>query len=280
MGYVLKDVLKEFIPEGLLSHLSNHFEVIGDLAIISIPPQLDNYKTRIAETIITQRKNISTVLNKITKVSGQKRTPLYEILAGTTTVTCHREFGFVYRLDINTTFFSTHLAYERKRIFDQVRVGECVLVPFCGVGPFAIPPAAKGAKVVAIEQNPEAFGWLSKNVSLNRVDKLITIINGDAFDTSILPHHEFVRAIIPTPYGMDTILDVIKPVMIEDGIIHFYTFKKRYQIPELIKEYESKGFEVKFYRSCGNVAPNVSRWVFDLIKRGKPENSQNREISD
>ena len=39
MGYVLKDVLKEFIPEGLLSHLSNHFEVIGDIAIISIPPQ-------------------------------------------------------------------------------------------------------------------------------------------------------------------------------------------------------------------------------------------------
>ncbi|MDQ1262143.1 MAG: tRNA (guanine37-N1)-methyltransferase, partial [Euryarchaeota archaeon] len=50
------------------------------------------------------------------------------------------------------------------------------------------------------------------------------------------------------------------------GCLHFYTFKKRHQIEPLKKSYEDLGLEVKLCRSCGNVAPGVSRWVFDLMK--------------
>ena len=38
------------------------------------------------------------------------------------------------------------------------------------------------------------------------------------------------------------------------------------EIPELISKYEGMGFEVLFHRRCGNVAPGISRWVFDLKK--------------
>ena len=36
---------------------------------------------------------------------------------------------------------------------------------------------------------------------------------------------------------------------------------------QMIKEYTDLGFEVVFYRRCGNVAPGVGRWVFDLIRK-------------
>ena len=83
-------------------------------------------------------------------------------------------------------------------------------------------------------------------------------------------HDDFDRAIIPTPYGMDGILDVIAPRVKSGGMVHFYTFKKRHQIPGLVEDFILRGLFPVFYRSCGNVAPNVSRWVFDLKKGAAP----------
>jgi tRNA (guanine37-N1)-methyltransferase len=266
----LKSDLAGIVPDDLLRTLSDRFEVIGDVAILSIPHELDPFKKTIAATLLARRRNLYTVLNKVAKVSGDIRTARYETLAGETTVTLHREFGFEYRLDVGKTFFSSRFVYERKRVTDKVRSGERVLVPFCGVGPFAIPAAARGASVVAIEKNPVAFPWLTDNISLNKVNRNITAILGDAFDTSLLPHDDFDRAIIPTPYGMDAILDRIAPVVKSGGMIHFYTFKKRHQIPKLVEDFKRRGLLPLFYRSCGNVAPNVSRWVFDLTKGPAP----------
>jgi tRNA (guanine37-N1)-methyltransferase len=50
-------------------------------------------------------------------------------------------------------------------------------------------------------------------------------------------------------------------------MIHFYTFKNRDQADALVREFTKKGFEVVVRRRCGNVAPGVSRWVFDLGKK-------------
>jgi tRNA (guanine37-N1)-methyltransferase len=262
----LHDDLRGIIPDNILHHLTRHFEVIGDIAILSLRPELNDYKKQIAEGIVSHRKNISTVMNKVSKIEGEHRTAYYEFLAGTRTLTCHHEYGFLYRFDIGKVFFNSRLGFERKRVTDQVQPDELVLVPFCGVGPFAIPAAARHARVIAIETNPDACHWLSDNISINGVSQNVCIINGNAFDICLRPHKKFDRAIIPTPYGRDAILRVIAPLVKKWGMIHFYTFKKRHQVPVLIEEYETKGFHVNFFRSCGNVAPGVSRWVFDLIK--------------
>ena len=261
----LKEQLRGIIPDQALCLISDHFDVIGDIAVISIPQELSDYKQQIAQEIIYRRKNIYTVLNKVSKVAGDKRTAGYEILAGDTTVTLHHEFGFSYRLDVSRVFFNTRLSYERMRVADQTECGERILVPFCGVGPFAIPAAAKGAQLVAVEQNPDAYLWLEENVSLNEVRKNITTIHGDAFDTGQLPHRQFDRLIIPAPYGMEGIFDILSPLVVQDGMIHIYTFKTRNEIPALIEEYAQKGFDLTYYNSCGNVAPGVSRFVFDLV---------------
>jgi tRNA (guanine37-N1)-methyltransferase len=266
----LKEWLRGIIPDQALLSLPDHFYVIGDIAVISIPQELSDYKLQIAQEIISRRRNICTVLNKVSKVAGDRRTAGYEILAGDTTVTLHHEFGFSYRLDVSRVFFNTRLAYERMRVIEQIEYKENVLVPFCGVGPFAIPAAAKGAQVVAVEQNTDAYLWLLENISLNKVRKMITAIHGDAFDTGLLPHRQFDRLIIPAPYGMDGILNILSHLVKRDGMIHFYTFKTRNEIPALIEEYAQRGFDLTYYNSCGNVAPGVSRWVFDLVYSPRP----------
>jgi tRNA (guanine37-N1)-methyltransferase len=127
-----------------------------------------------------------------------------------------------------------------------------------------IPAAARGARIIAVEKNPEAYRWLTRNVQLNGVQDRVTSLLGDAFDTSLLPVYPFDRAIIPTPYGMDSIFDVLASRVKSGGIIHFTTFKNRNQADVLAGEFTLKGFEVVVQRRCGNVAPGVSRWVFDL----------------
>lgn len=263
----LKDHLKGSVPDAALDCISGHFDVIGDIAIVSIPPGLEEYKKTIAETILAGRKNIYTVLNKTQKVGSDTRTATYEVLIGDTTITRYREFGFQYRFDVTKVFFNSHMAYERMRVTDQVEPGELVLVPFCGVGPFVIPSAARGARVIAIEQNPDAYTWLRENIALNHVQKAITAIKGDARDTTLFPESRFDRIIIPTPYGMDSILDILSPFACRDGMIHFYTFKARNEIPSLAEEFAQKGFDITYQNSCGNVAPGISRRVFDLVKR-------------
>lgn len=263
----LKEQLKGVIPEEKLNLLSNHFHVIGDIAIVSIPHELEGCKKDIALAVISRNRNIRTVLNKTSKLEGAKRVAGFELLAGEGTVTLHREFGFIYRLDVAKVFFNSHLSYERNRIASKVQPGERVLVPFCGVGPFAIPLAVKGAIVFALEFNIDACRWLAENIELNRVEDNVIIIRGDAFTASSMLKIEFDRIVIPTPYGMDQILEVIAPLVKKGGAMHFYTFKKQYQIDRLVERYKEMGLRTELFRRCGNVAPGVSRWAFDLVKQ-------------
>jgi tRNA (guanine37-N1)-methyltransferase len=263
----LKDQVRGIIPDRALCHLSDHFDVIGDIAVLSLSHYLVGHEGTIARAIISKRRTIKTVLNKISRLNGCNRTACYEILAGKETVTVHHEYGSAYELDVGAVFFNPRLASERKRVTDQVQSGECVLIPFCGVGPFVIPAAARGAHIIAVEKNPEAYLWLTRNIQVNGVEDRVTALPGDAFDMLPVPVSLFDRVIIPTPYGMDRIFDVLASRVKPGGMIHFYTFKNRNQADALVREFTNTGFEVVVRRRCGNVAPSVSRWVFDLVKK-------------
>ena len=258
------DKLATLIPHHELRDFSGRFDVIGDIAIVALPPSLKKYDHIIANAILEHRHGIRTVVNKNSDMTGNFRTAHYAVIVGNGTVTTHHEFGFSYSLDLNSSFFNPRLAQERRRVTSQIKAGEQVLVPFSGVGPFVIPAAARGAYVVAIEQNPDAFYWLEENIRENKVIGKIASIRGDAFNPEILPVDPFDRAIIPTPYGRDQILDLVAPRVRRSGIIHFYTFKNRAQSEIMEDEFVKRGYRVLIRRRCGNVAPAVSRWVFDL----------------
>lgn len=255
------------IPESLLSLVPQRFDIIGKVAVLSIPPELDAYKVLLAEDIVMQHKNIKTVLNKVARVNGDNRVGRFEIVLGEATLTMHREYGYAYLMDVKTVFFNPRLAFERHRVTSQIGASEHVVILFCGVGPFAVPAAAQGARVIALEKNASACKWLAENSRLNRVDENISIILCDACTITNLIRERFDRAIVPAPYGMDGSLRPISELVKKGGMIHFYTFKKQHQIESLLDKYARSGFEIVFYRRCGNVAPAVSRWVFDLKKQ-------------
>ena len=158
----LSEQLAGVIPDGEIRDFSSRFDVTGDIAIVTLSPALQKYDQIIAETIIKHRHGIRTVAKKSARVTGDFRTARYDSITGNGTVTTHREYGFSSHLDLNTSFFNPRLAQEQRRVTGQVRAGESVLVPFCGVGSFVIPAAARDASVVAIEQNPDACRFLQR----------------------------------------------------------------------------------------------------------------------
>ncbi|MEI8331432.1 MAG: hypothetical protein WCF90_07270 [Methanomicrobiales archaeon] len=126
----IMDKLRGIIPEKKLHGISDHFEGIGDITIISIPQGLSDYKPVIARELTSRRRNHSTVRNKVAKVSGNGRIAGYKILTSITTVTLHHEFGFAYRLDVTSVFFNTRLACVRKRGTNLTTCGERVIYCF------------------------------------------------------------------------------------------------------------------------------------------------------
>jgi tRNA (guanine37-N1)-methyltransferase len=264
---VLRKRLIGIIPDDLLSKLPGGYEVIGDIAVITIPEDLLSYRVDIATAVIRERKSVRTVLRRISKCEGDRRVASYEPLIGSGTRTIHRESGFAYLVDLSTSFYTSRLVGERQRITKLIQPEEIVLIPFAGIGSFAIPAAARGARIIAIEMNPDACNLLRDNAIRNHVESRLIIISGDAMRADTMLTCLVDRVIIPTPYGLDDALFPISRVAKQGGLIHFYTFKNREQVEDLKVRFTDAGYEVTRVHRCGNVAPSVSRWVYDMKTR-------------
>jgi tRNA (guanine37-N1)-methyltransferase len=261
----LHGVLENSIPPEKLSLLPRGFEVIGDIAIMHIPESLDAEKYLIAKVLVSNNKNIKTVLRKIRKINGSHRIAGFEILAGNSTATIHSENGCIYHLDIEKTYFSGKLYFERSRIANMVHDNEDILVLFCGVGPFLIPIARRrNVNITGLDNNSDACEYLKKNARVNGVET--GIILGDANSLNNLFKKPFDRIVMPTPYGKDCFLNIAGDVLKPEGIVHFYTFKKDFEVQHFKRLLEEMGWKIEFFRDCGDVAPRVKRYVFDLRK--------------
>ncbi|PWB50769.1 MAG: SAM-dependent methyltransferase [Candidatus Methanoperedenaceae archaeon] len=259
----LRSLLLDKLPSEKLALLPKGFEVIGDIAIINIPPILDGEKYVIAEALSIQRKDIKTVLRKLNKIEGSARVADFERLLGNRTTTLHRENGCIFELDVTKAFFSGKMYYERGRIAQKVKEGEDVLVLFAGVGPFLVPiKKKKNVNITGLDNNREACSFLRKNLELNNIEA--NIILGDARNMNNLFRIGFDRIVMPAPYGQDFFLNMAQSILKSGGCVHFYTFKKDFEIPHFRKILEEKGWHIDFSRDCGDVAPRVKRYVFDL----------------
>ena len=279
------------VPAEVLDGISGRFDVVGDIAVLSLPECAEPYADCIAGAVCESRKNIRTVLNKRSVISGNFRTFDFDIIRGGGTETVHREYGFSYRVDLKDSFFTGRLSSERMRVASLVKKGESVFVPFAGVGPFAVPAAKMGGNVIAMEMNRKACGYMRENMRLNSVCGSLDVICGDVrscgslfcsllssgsayasvchhclsdFNSGFTGRGLFDRIIAPAPYGMDDILPLLSGLLKCGGYIHFYSFRPENQVADFIGFAESCGLEVGSYSACGSVAPGISRWVFDM----------------
>ncbi len=225
------DSLADKLSPNLLASVPRAIDFIGDIAIVEIPQQLVNYKKPIGEAILEAHKQTITVLAKSSAVEGVYRTRDFEVIAGAEkTATVYREYGCVYHVDVAKAYFSPRLSTEHNRVASQAKDGETVVDLFAGVGPFAIPIAKKheNVRVYAVDVNPDAIAMLKMNIAVNRAEKQVVPLLGDA--RQVVREQlsgKADRVIMNLPETalefVDVACEALKP---EDGIIHYYGFVK------------------------------------------------------
>jgi tRNA (guanine37-N1)-methyltransferase len=223
------ELLVDKLSLHLLASLPRAIDLVGDIAIIEIPPELDAYKRIIGEAILETHKNVRTVLAKAGVISGTYRLREFSVIAGESkTETIHREHGCQYYVDLAKAYFSPRLSYEHKRVASLIEEDETVIDLFAGVGPFAIQiaKAHENVEVYAIDLNPDAVEFLKRNTRLNRVEGKVHPILGDAKQV-VKERLSGVadRVIMNLPEkAIEFVEAACKALKPEGGMVHFYSF--------------------------------------------------------
>ncbi|MFB3888683.1 MAG: class I SAM-dependent methyltransferase family protein [Candidatus Bathyarchaeia archaeon] len=225
----LLDVLETQLPPHLLASVPKALDVVGDIAIVEIPAELEPHRNAVGEAILKAHRNVRTVLAKAGAVSGVYRLRNLGVIAGEPrTVTLHKENGCSYYVDVAKAYFSPRLSHEHARVASLVRDGETVVDLFAGVGPFAVLIAKThpDARVYALDINADAVELLEKNIRLNRVENRAQPILGDARQI-IAERLAGVadRVIMNLPEKAAEYVDVACLALKRSGgVVHFYGF--------------------------------------------------------
>jgi tRNA (guanine37-N1)-methyltransferase len=234
------DFLANKLPSNLLDKVPRAIDFVGDIAIVEITPELSIYKNQIGEALLKAHKRTCTVLAKSGAVEGIYRLRDFEVIAGAKkTFTVYREYGYIYHVDVAKSYFSPRLSNEHNRVASAVKEGETVVDLFAGVGPFAIPIAKKheNVRVYAIDLNPDAITLLKRNVAVNRAEKQVVPIFGDA--RQVVREQlsgKADRVIMNLPETALEFVDVAcEALKSEGGILHYYGFEKDSDLLEAAK---------------------------------------------
>jgi tRNA (guanine37-N1)-methyltransferase len=201
-------------------------ERLGEIAIIDEDDP--ERATEIAEAIVASDLPIRTVLNRASKIKGELRVREWDVLActgdheGACTETVHREYGHEFALDLAEVYFSPRLATERHRVAEQVASGEHAFDMFAGVGPFAIPFAARGAEVVGVDLNEAAVEYLRENARRNDVADRVTAIHGDVREVAPEYRGWADRIVMNLPHSADQFVDTAVALAGDECVVHYY----------------------------------------------------------
>ncbi len=255
------------------------YDLIGEVAIVEIKEEHAPYKQIIAECLLALHPSVKVVCAKASAMVGEYRVRKLEILASRSgkkdTETLYKEHGVIMKLDPAKVYFSPRLSFERKRICQQVRDGERVMVFFAGVGPFALVIGKHKPKsqIVGIELNPEACAYFRENIELNRLSNVVCV-EGDVREKK----KEFLswadRVLMPLPKDAEHFLPDALDVVREKGVIHFFSFQP-VDAPfekiekKVLEECRKKGFFARVIgkRMVRSYSPTVVQVVLDLEVR-------------
>ncbi len=251
------------------------FDVVGDIAIIEVPRELEKKQKMVAEAVLSQHKNIKSVYSELGGRKGKLRLQKLQWLAGEKRKeTVAAENGVRLKLDVEKVYFSPRMSSERKRIYQQVKKGEVVLVMFSGAGPYVVEIAKlTPARVVyGIEINKAGHKYAVENARMNKVEQKVKLYCGDVKKVMPLLKIRFDRIVMPLPKGAGAYLDLAFRFIKRGGIIHFYDFLPEESIPAAaIKKVAAAAKQlnrkVKIIRvvKCGQLAPRAYRVCVDFI---------------
>jgi tRNA (guanine37-N1)-methyltransferase len=230
----LTEQLKGKLNEDEIKDLKTSFDIIGDLILLEIPKNLENYKEIIGNACLDFTK-VKSVFMKKSKIKGVIRTREIEKIAGEyNSKTIAKEHGVKLSLDLKHVYFSPRLATERKRVEEQVKNGEKILDMFTGVGPLPILIAKnKNVEIYGVDINKIAIEYFKENIRINKLKGNVHPIQGDINDVAIEfkeKRLKFNRIIMNLPETAYKFLDLSISLLSSNGILHYYEFSNDYDI--------------------------------------------------
>lgn len=268
----LKKALATKLEKKELELVKRSMDVIGSIAILEIPSELEKNEKIIAEEVLNNNKRIRTVLKK-GRHDGIFRTQKLEYLAGENTkeAVC-KENNVLLKMNVEKVYFSPRLSSERKRICGLIKEPEEVLVMFSGCAPYVcvIAKNTPAKKVVGIEINPEGHKYALQNIVLNKLYNAEVLL-GDVKQVVPKLGKKYDRIIMPLPKSASDYLDVALGASKEGGVIHFYDFQKEGEfdksVEKIMKACEASGRKCKILgiTRCGQSAPREFRICVDFM---------------
>jgi len=251
-----------------------NYDIIGNIAIVKFRRgERASAKKSFATTLMKKHKNVRTVLEKSDRIKGRLRTPTTKFIAGEKTKEAlYKENDCVFRLNVDTSYFSPRLSAERKEIAEMVKKGENVLVMFGGVAPFAIVigKKTKPKKVISVEFGKEPSKYAKENIKRNRLEKFVVAIQGNVRKVVPQMKEKFDRIVMARPNLKDSFLDVAFDAIKPKGMIHYYGFyleEDKKKLKELITEESRKsGKKIKILKikKAGDIGKKKYRYRVDF----------------
>jgi tRNA (guanine37-N1)-methyltransferase len=247
-------------------------DIIGNIAILKFPRQtLWITKKLKAMKFLKENKTVTTVLEKTEGFSGTLRTLKTKHLAGIKTKnTTYKENGCTFKFNVDETYFSPRLSNERKIIADQVarlaKKNSKILIMFAGISPYPITIAKKLKQqkkqfhIYSNELNKEANKEAKKIIALNKLQKEITLIDGNAKNLPKKLKDKFDIILMPRPNLKSTFLETALKLSKSGTIIFYHGFgTKESVLKEIKKDTGNKITKIKI-RKAGDIGPYIYRW--------------------
>lgn len=272
MVLMLKKSLQQWLSAEELLQLIGAYELVGDIAVVSVPPSLFEKERLIAETLLAAHRQIKVVAKRNGVHAGEFRTRPLQIIAGENRKETEvREFGIRLFLNLETVYYSVRSGHERQRIAGLVLPGESVLILFSGVAPYPLMIAAyaRPKRIVGIEKNLEAHRYGLDNLRRNRCGQQIDLYHGDVAQLPGIVPGRFDRVVMPLPQTGEYFLPVALAALAGNGWLHFYDMQHKDQtdlsVAKVARACAAAGKRLlsSTVTRCGHCGPHTFRICID-----------------
>ena len=271
-------------------------DILGNIAILKFPRRtLWITKYLRARKFLKQHKQVTTVLEKTEKISGKLRTAKTKHLAGIKTkIATYKENNCIFKFDVDKSYFSPRLSNERKITAQEISnlikpvtrhpspvtakstSMLYILVLFAGIAPYPIVLAKyllskkiTNFKIVANELNRQAIKEAQKNIALNKLQKYITLLFGDANKLSrprypdtpnTYTPQNYEVILMPRPNLDDTFLKTALKLSKKGTTIFYHGFGTKQKVLNEIKKNTKRKISKIEIRKAGDIKPYEYRW--------------------
>ncbi|HWQ19708.1 MAG TPA: class I SAM-dependent methyltransferase family protein [Methanotrichaceae archaeon] len=228
----LAEHLQGILTRDEIDLLPRGWAILGDIITVKIHPSLDRHQHQIGSALLSIYPRCKSVLRDF-GIEGQLREPNRQIIAGSGTETIHKENGIKFKLDVQRVMFSPGNMKERIRM-SRFGCAETVVDMFAGIGYFTLPMAvhSRPRKIISIELNPVAYGYLQENIKLNHVEDVVEPRLGDCTDET--PSGIADRVVMGFVGTTDRYLQTGIRALCPGGVLHYHQTVPSWLYPQVL----------------------------------------------